>query len=134
MTEQEANDILQEEANKLLPKVKVTLLCEPPEYGICNIIPECTYKHEFKYKNHTCVYEYESIKDFDREHLIREIVEPAVKVLKNSQKYTLELTRKELRAIYKWMACADDCGVNTYTSDDKDIKTLVTKVIEIYND
>lgn len=53
--------------------------------------------------------------------------------MKASQKYTLELTRKELEAIYVWMSCADDCGVDTYTTDDKDIKALVTKIIEVYN-
>jgi hypothetical protein len=52
---------------------------------------------------------------------------------KATQKYILELTRKELGAIYDWMACADDCGVNTYTTDDEDIRALVNKIIEVYN-
>lgn len=56
------------------------------------------------------------------------------KQMKESQKYTLELTRKELGAIYDWMSCADDCGVNTYTTDDKDIKALVNRIIEAYNE
>ena len=102
MTRQELNDILQEEAAKLLPKVTVTLRFEPPVYGICNIVPEGSYKHEFKYKNHTCAYEYEAIKGFAREQLVKEIVEPAVKVLKTMEmkeslgndKY-LELTEEE---------------------------------------
>ena len=48
-------------------------------------------------------------------------------------KCTLELTLKELGAIYKWMGCAEDCGLDTYMSDDKDIKALVKKIIETYN-
>lgn len=82
MTKQELNDILQEEAMKLLPEVKVTLLCDPPVYGVCNIIPKDSYKHEFKYKNQVCIYKYEAIKGIAREQLVKEIVEPAVKILK----------------------------------------------------
>lgn len=133
---QELNDILQEEAKKLLPDVKVTLRYEPPVYGICNIVPEGSYKHEFKYKNHNCVYEDETIKDLDREQLVKEIVEPAVKVLKTMEMKSclkLELTGKELGAIYKWMSCADDCGVDTYTTDDEDIRALVKKIQNKYD-
>lgn len=53
---------------------------------------------------------------------------------KASQKYTLELTRKEIETIHDWMGCAEDCGLDTYMSDDKDIKALVMKIIEVYND
>lgn len=53
--------------------------------------------------------------------------------MKEHQKCTLELTKKELGAIYTWMSCADDCGVNTYTTDDEDIRALVHKIIEVYN-
>lgn len=54
--------------------------------------------------------------------------------MKESQKYILELTRKELEAICLWMGCADDCGVNTYTTDDKDICALVNKISELYDE
>lgn len=81
MNKQEINDILQEEATKLLPEVKVTLECEPPNYSIFQIIPKETYKHVFKYKNYVNKYEYEEIKELDRGHLIKEIVEPALKDL-----------------------------------------------------
>ncbi|MBQ1572945.1 MAG: hypothetical protein IIZ78_17580 [Clostridiales bacterium] len=107
MTRQELNNVLQEEAKKLLPEVTVTLRFDPPVYGTCTVIhfkntPKGSYKHEFKYKNHTCACEYEAIKGLDRENLIKEIVEPVVKVLKilemkasiGEDKY-LELTEEE---------------------------------------
>lgn len=53
---------------------------------------------------------------------------------KSTQKYTLELTRKELETICLWMGCAEDCGADTYMTDDKDIRALVNKIIEAYND
>lgn len=138
---QELNDILQEEAKNLLPDVKVTLQFDPPVYGTCTVIrfrntPDGSYKHVFNFKNHTCVYEDEAIKDLDREQLVKEIVEPAVKVLKTMEMrecLKLELTWKELEAIYKWMSCADDCGVDTYTSDDEDIRALVKKIQNKYD-
>ena len=136
MTKEELNDILQEEAKKLLAEVTVTLKFDPPVYGMCNIIPKGSYKYEFKYKNHSCIYEYEALKEFDREQLVKEIVEPAVKVLKTMEMrecLKLELTGKELEAIYTWMSCADDCGVDTYTSDDEDILALVKKIQNKYN-
>lgn len=43
------------------------------------------------------------------------------KQMKEHQKYTLELTGKELEAIYKWMGCADD----------KDIRVLVNKILKL---
>lgn len=52
---------------------------------------------------------------------------------KESQKYTLELTRKELCAIYNWMCCGDDCCVDSFMSNDKDIKALVKRIVEAYN-
>lgn len=135
MTKQELNDILQEEAAKLLAEVEVTLKFDPPVYGMCNIIPKGSYKYEFKYKNHACIYEYEALKEFDREQLVKEIVEPAVKVLKTMEMrecLKLKLTWKELDAIYKWMGCAEDCGVETYMSNDEDIKALVNKIKNKY--
>lgn len=48
------------------------------------------------------------------------------------RKYKLKLTEKELCEIYKWMGCAEDCGVDTYMSDDKDIKALVNKIKNKY--
>lgn len=52
---------------------------------------------------------------------------------KAKEKYTLELTRKELCAIYNWMCCGDDCGVDSFMSNDKDIKALVKRIVEAYN-
>lgn len=136
MTRQKLNDILQEEVTKLLPDVKVTLRYEPPVYDICNIVPKGEYKYVFEYKNHTCVYEYEAIKDLDREQLVKEIVEPVVKVLKAMEMklcLKLELTGKELGAIYDWMCCADNLGDSPWQSQDADIRALVYKIKNKYD-
>lgn len=53
---------------------------------------------------------------------------------KSTQKYILELTRKELCAIYDWMCYADNMGDSPFQSEDSDIRALVNKINEAYND
>jgi len=52
---------------------------------------------------------------------------------KATQKYILELTRKELEAIHHWMCYADNLGDSPFQSEDSDIRALVNKIIEVYN-
>lgn len=82
MTREEVNNIMQEEATRLLPGVKVSLLWNPIIYGVCNIDSDSYYSHEFKYKDYVCIYKYNAVKGFDRIQLLEEIVLPTVKALK----------------------------------------------------